>query len=258
MTNKMLILVALLAAVMCTGSVVADVVVFQDNFENVAGVTWPDFSNDADPVAQIGQYIEVQEQRTGLPDSIVDVQVCTNAGPGSPDGSSNYLVLDRVLYAGVRAKFSQRVTEKTTIEFDYYVTADASHTYGMGVNLLDNPNVSWANIVVNDYFKTNGWYVSYPNMAGNAFLVGLDLNAWNHVKYVIDFDTQTFDITVDDQTFTGLDFYAPATGLEQIFIGGEYYTSTSYIDNLIVTTVPEPATLLILTAGSVLGIRKRR
>ena len=58
-------------------------IVFSDNFEDVNAVTWPDAAQDADPVAQVGSYITIQE------DQIEDVQVSDNAAPG-PAGGSNY------------------------------------------------------------------------------------------------------------------------------------------------------------------------
>ncbi len=232
-------------------------IVFQDDFENVPGVTWPDFSNDSDPIAQTGSYIQVIEQRSGISDSMVDVQVVSNAAPGSPDGSNNYLVIDRVSQAGIRAGFSQRVTEKTTIEFDYFVTADAQHGYGMTVVMQDTAGATWAGWGISSQFKTNGWYLGHPNGSANAFIINLPLNAWAHAKYEIDFDAGTYDISVNDQTYTGIAFDAAVTGLQQIYIGGEYNGSTSYIDNLVVSTVPEPATISILGLG-IAGLITRR
>lgn len=239
MKNQNLIcLLALMFGLFSANHAVAEQeTVFQDDFENVTAVIWPDFGSDADPVAQTGTWAQIIEQRTGIPDSVIDIQVSRNVVPGPTDGG-NYLTVDRKGYAYLRGNFD-RTAEfgHLIIEFDLYVKA-----------IADNPNDAYNNgfqimirnavddslstlMAIRDSFRANGT-ITHHQETGDETLGQFVTDQWNPIKYDIHISEGTYTLTVGADTYTDLSFYSPQSQIRQILFYAMFTRTLFYLDDV--------------------------
>ena len=212
--------------------------IFKDNFEDVNAVIWPDPSTDADPVAQVGIWSQIKEERAGVPDSIVDIQVTNAAVPGATQGS-NCLVLDRVGYAWVRGNFAvPGGPAPLVIEFDMYVKSDTDAWVAPRVWLRNSTNTDFiTNTISADVWWANGELVHYYNDIYTKEVIGTySTDQWIHVKYQFDFDNKTYDLTVDNTTYTNLTYVEDSNQIRQIVFQGARSGVNWYLDNISVKT----------------------
>jgi hypothetical protein len=249
-----------MVALLAIGSVQAGVV-FSDNFENVAPVAFPDSAVDGDPVAQVGSWTNLTEQ-DGAGQINYGIQVTNNAVPG-PAAGSQYLARQRVEYEQLTASFSQEVTTAMTVDFDLYLVGNSSHPAypwnAVGVYMKSGTSYGgWGNEAILIDFWGNGWVRKAQNNGNtNDWLNGsFARDQWVHVKFDIDFATQTYAMTVgNNPTEGGFTFNYPSSNIGCIMFYSDARNMTSYLDNVVVT--PEPMSLVLLGLGAfVLRVRK--
>lgn len=98
----------------------------------------------------------------------------------------------------------------------------------------------------------------------------ISLDEWHTWEMLMDFTTGSFDVTVDaGLVLDDIDFADPTVLISDFsaaalttFSGSDDPTSndaggTGYFDNYIVMTLPEPASLLLLTIPALLALRRR-
>jgi HEAT repeat protein len=229
-----IILLALISACSADGTVL-----FQDNFENVKAVTWPNLAVSANPVAQVGTWGYL------LKNSTTDIQVCNNTVPGSAAQGANYLVLNRTTYASAWGDFSSVTTGPFVgISFDVYVLglSDPSAGYNNGCDFFlrnstdSNPNT---NIVIEDSFHANGSVTHRGASLSTTSLGSFSTNTWVHVRYIIDMTARKYSLTVNNQTYTGLDFQASISQIRQLVIYAMSNQTRMYIDNMFCSSYSE-------------------
>ncbi|OHB55894.1 MAG: hypothetical protein A2Y12_04825 [Planctomycetes bacterium GWF2_42_9] len=217
------------------------VVLFQDNFEYATAVTWPDAATDADPVAQKGAWSEVMEQggTTGTgADNKIGVQVSNNVSPGPSEGDK-YLTVNRITYGWIRGNLaSPGGPELVSIEFDVYVTPNASAYAGPRIWIRNATDNSWAGPELSsDLFQANGQLWHYTNSSGARTILGAyAMSTWLHVKYTFNFANQTYDLRVGGTTYAGLGFVTTQDQIKQIAFQGAGAGALFFIDNLAVKT----------------------
>ncbi len=227
-------------------------VVFSDNFEDKTAVAWPDVSQDADPVAQTGNWVYVLE---GTQD---DLQVTDNVVPGPAEGS-NYLVTRRD--AGVHDTRLQgswstasSATDVITVDFDIYLPSTNPNLRGGSFFIQDAAEaVGSTTGVINGKFQ----YISAVNSfrfttGATAQTDNFALDTWHHVRYEIDMATQTYDVTVSSITYEDIAFEASSTSLGKMMYTHLSDNSTFLVDDVLVefAPVPEPGSMMMLLAGS--------
>ena len=163
-----------------------------------------------------------------------------------------------------------------SISFDYYVTKYAADRYGkMYFKAGDYDDV--AQIETRDL--GNGYMYIYYNpgtatgWGSRTWAATITTNAWHHYEFVFDYNNDTCDLIVDgaatdmtDNPFAylvdidGADVTTNGEPLRQYFYsysGVGSRGSLHYMDNFVYTSVPEPATMLMLGLGGLLIRRKR-
>ncbi len=232
MNSKLIIWLFVFLAVSTT---VIGQTVFMDDFETVPAVNWPDFNNDADPVAQIGRWSEIMEQRSTIPDSVIDVQVCNNSDPG-PVAGNNYCIINRVGYAWLRGNLDNPQPVPTIVEFDLYIptcTDCQPSSSGLTFWVRNATDAAWDFQLSNDYFRANG-HITHTQADGGSttLLNAFELDQWVHVKYHFKPFQKTYDLYVGQNAYTDLDYATDQDQVKQIVFLATSSKSKFYLDNV--------------------------
>jgi hypothetical protein len=216
--------------------------VFKDNFENVTPVAFPDSNTFAIPVAQIGAWSSLTQQ-DGSGTIKHGIQVTDNAIPGPIGDSDNYLAIQRIVYASAVGTFATPAgPDRTTVEFDLYLVGNSTHpSYpwnAVGLYMKSGGTYGgWGNEVILVDFWNNGWVRKAWNNGANADWLNGEFarNQWVHVKFDIDFATQTYAMTVgSNPTESGLAFNYPSSDIGCMMFYADASNMTFYLDNVVV------------------------
>ncbi len=296
MINRaLLVFTGIAAGWLIAGSASAQIY-FADNFEAASDSTTfignispgDPVNGDADPDApQAGVWDLIDEpfpykiqvtqgQTSGTPGS------ASYPGPGSASGI-NALAIERFDFVGVppgateaRGAFNAVATGLVAVDFDLWVnygqaqffprngTGAGYSGYPLLVNFLPSGQVQVNNGPLTAAFYTVDDGQPSPGPATIDY---------NHVKFLIDLDAQSFSLSVDGATLPELTNVAlasiagpnpagteQASQLQQIVFGEPTGEGVFYIDNVIVQAIPEPASLALATLGiaSAFVLRRRR
>jgi len=224
-------------------------ILFQDNFDNVAGVTNPS-TTLARPVAQVGTWGPLQDDtRTNNQ----GIQVWNNVTPASAEAGTNQYLTNKSVTGGLGGSFifgslsASSTNEKIYLDFSMW---NASGKWSIG-GWLDNAYGDPSFIA---RFDPDGyvWYFG-ADSAYHKTSVTYTLGAWVDVSIVADYAARTFDLTVGTSTATGLDFRGDGSGhtIGAIYISSNSVPNRAHIDNLRLATtpIPEPSTLALLATG---------
>ena len=235
---------------LCAAVNVQALVVFSDNFENVPAVTWPDATQDADPFAQIGTWSVTETLQQ-------DIQVSNNAVPGAASGT-NFLSVFRTNATDVKATFAQSLNDTSklvTVDFDLFFsnlcpTGEGANTAlrtGTALNTLDvfmfTQNAGFR-------YVSNGVYLAPTQYFAH--------NQWHHVNITADMATDKYSVTIGAVTYANLALKTATDQLDYWWLSGNSVNSYFFLDNVVVASVPEPCTILILSIGGLLmKLRKK-
>lgn len=229
-------------------------ILFSDDYESVAAtpMATPDPSATFNPSAAVGTW-------GVLEDAIHDVQVTSSSTPGPYQGS-NYLRIYR------DPSQSGEVTgTMSSVQGDIHI-GEVIHFETMVYIPVGSPNARFQMMLQahpGDVSTSEAWV--RPNGAGHVAVVSAGFavtdtsvtyteGVWQ--KWSLDYavNGSTFDLSVDNQTATGLpSFYSSGvTGFH--IINGSSVTGSAYFDS---TQVPEPVSLGLMSIAAV-GLMRRR
>lgn len=127
---------------------------------------------------------------------------------------------------------------------------------------IDPGTATYTNRTFDIYFQNSSGSVRYYDGAFKSTGLAFTPGAWTYVTVDYSPAAGTFDLTVDGNTATGLTTAAGAgAAVGQILFGGNTSGTTWMLDDVQISQVPEPSTLLGL--GSLIGLvslfyRKKR
>lgn len=118
-----------------------------------------------------------------------------------------------------------------------------------------------------DVMEFDGWWAMQWDANSQAssyffeFGVPLTANTWQHVKYTLDYTNQTATVEIagvgsKSSAMPNVPVRGIAFELEPTESGGA--DGPTYIDNLLITQTPEPATLALLSLVGLAATRRRR
>lgn len=256
-------------------------VVFRDNFENVTGGTapFPQAGFDGNPVAQVGSWT-IQEP------GITNVQVTTDYSP--PEGT-RALVTNRDGTGGAYSRANLSTASPTvpsdglTISFKYKdMQPDAAFSNTVDIIDLVGRNASDTNWD-NQLFEIRiykGWgssasdvlvgfggtgSLTSPESSGATFAGAGDPNSnWLQVDIDMNFVNHTYTFKLNGSSVAGstnipFDGDGAAANQMQQFIFAHYYSDqTRYgIDDVTISTVPEPGMGMMLLGLAATAMRRR-
>ncbi len=256
-----LVLVLVVGSLLYFSSPASATTIFQDDFESHTGriVTVGDQLSSLVPL--IGEsYTTTLANESGVPAVIADVT--TAPGPGETN-SGNFVDLKTLSYnwANISA-VNQSAIQGKVVEFKYDVYVESGVAPQAGLDIGTHMG-QWYGSGWNIILSTNGdvWYYDTTYHKAGTFAAG----SWVPVCVVADYGAKTFDATVGTllnfsgafQTSSGNDAFASLILTRDS--GGD---TSVYVDNLAITLVPEPCSLVMLPVG-VVGLlayawRKRR
>ena len=160
------------------------------------------------------------------------------------------------------------------LEFDLSVADEEAHGGDVRFGLSDSAMDVWASTTFYvDYWDAGGgseWYRGsvlgefYTNDQGVSYSPSFEplghffTNAWYHNVLIYDHAAQTLSLTVtnSDGSILGTQFKTGVgtfTGMDRLYIssiGDNNYTmGEGYIDNVVVSATPEPASMILLGLG---------
>jgi hypothetical protein len=259
--NRVIVLVAVGLALLVSQA--RATTLFQDDFEGYAATnTWPTTVPNcnpgtppvgepwyfAEPIAQYG--IQVMADTAGQ-----------NYGAAGPHGGSNYL---QSTFGGqgdvagmpISAAHQTAIASGKDLTLDMWVWKGSSNGYLGQVTIAgyDSAPGSTTGAAFDLRFKDDGT-VDYNNGAG-AVATGLtySVDTWSHLTVVASFATHTYNVTLGNQTATGLAFAdGTISKIQHVLLAGigNYDDRGAYDDIQMSTTgvVPEPSTLTLLVGG---------
>jgi hypothetical protein len=232
---------------------------FFDDFENVSAVHWPDLTQEADPVAQIGSWSSLEARDTSGNHQPECIQVSNNSVPGSVGGGSNYLTFDRdhwSFMAGSWVKECDFSESVIVVEFDCYIPSTNPDPSGLEFAIQEGTVYSVVDqVIYNGFYYSPNWFGAYgPGfrvMANgdylNSWLNLFAADTWHHVRYDIDLTADTYDLTISGVRYSDIPFVKAADSVGHMWFGGLYAGTVYYLDNVIVG-VPHSVCLAPLKA----------
>ena len=127
---------------------------------------------------------------------------------------------------------------------------------------MDDGTGGWNDQSINPVFEDGSVFVqSYDGSNWTKVDTGLTYteDAWHTVKIVVDYSTNTYDMWLDDATHANaadMPFTyttADINTMQHVKFGTRGKPSEFYIDDVMISTVPEPSTMALLLIGA-LGI----
>jgi hypothetical protein len=207
---------------------------FMDDFQGVnASSSFPLVAVDADPVANIGSWIQVQEQ------NIYDVQVTKDFVPG-PFAKGNYLGLSYASGDILRGNFLDATGylqyPLIVVSFDLYVDGTIGGNFEF--DMRNSTDQNFDAVVLKNRFDTTG--AIFHTIGESPADTGLrfEVNRWNTITYVLHPAAQNYDVYVGDANITNLPFNSPQAWVSQILWRSIGSDARFYLDNINAETRP--------------------
>jgi len=255
MKRLCILLLICLSALIATPVIAANVVVFQDDFEGyTASPTWPS-SDDADPqMPPVGDFWSIYEP---LP-QFVQVQSTpsgTNYCAG-PHGGSNYLqayTAGTAPAAMIPSAGQSLISEYQNLTLDMWLYKNQADGWNglqtIGAYDNDQPAISSAGRSFLLYFRQDGKLQYFDDGLIDTGITYTP-DTWMHLVVEANFLTQTYDVTLNGQTVSGLNFDTQATNVQHVLLYGSTdvdSNSRAAFDDIVMfvedSTVPEPSVL---------------
>lgn len=233
-------------AILGLSSSASAVVVFQDNFEGAPEVSSAaplSDSLDADPVAQVGTW-SLKDRNSG--GGVASEQVTNYSPPGAHLGN-NYLRVANTGDSQARAIFTGSQTGDlfidswvNTAQADVRVfTRDAADNIGLFLSWGPSGTLRYHD-GVNGFISTN---------------IPWTADAWQHLVIQTHRTATTYDVTLNGVTETIPGFGSLPEFSSVLYAGGG--TPPLFVDDVVVSTVPEPVGLAGIALGGILLKRRR-
>lgn len=269
-STKLTALTLVVVASFAAGAVATPVVYIDEDFQGTTPTAAP---NTTDPNA----YVIVDDPGNGT-----DVYIGTSSASfggsfiNTPSENVSLIVEDfnssGLALAGFRGSLPEEGITQGTVSFRFAARRGGG-IVGLGDIRIGN-NGDLANGLGTSEFaiwllsSTNGKLYRYDengSLVEIASIVDQDIH-----DFVIDFDTDTdtYTVTLDgtllgdagNPSNTTFNFYEPQSGIDQVDFtsfssGGS--NSKVFFDDLLVTAVPEPATLTLVLVGGLAYLRRR-
>lgn len=234
-------------------------VIFSDDFEAYTDVatTWQEPANDRDPTTPT-----VGDPWTIVESSPDRVQVFRSpvAGSGAFDTifGTQYLHQQRGASGSSSAQANISVSGQSTIAANgnLILNVNAFNAVGSGfggnLGLIAFDGPSFSNRAFDIAFRPDGSIRYYDGSSKSTGLT-YSTNTWTDITINADFSTNTFDLTVDGSTVSGLGWEASGlttiglVDLEAFDQGGT--SGRGGWDNLSISSVPEPSSATIVVIG---------
>jgi hypothetical protein len=228
-------------AILGLSSPASAVVVFQDNFETAPEVSSAaplTDSLDADPVASIGTWV-LKDRNGGEGEQV------TNYAPPGAHGGNNYLRLAntgdsqaRAILSGSQAGDIVIDSWINTSQFDVRVfTRDAADNIGLFL--------SWGSGTLR-YHNGSAWTSTNLSLAADT---------WQHLIVKPHLGSSTYDLTLDGNSETIAGYGALSEISSVLFAAGG--TPPMYVDDVVISTVPEPVGIAGIALSALLVKRRR-
>ena len=154
---------------------------------------------------------------------------------------------------------------RMTVEMKFYNVdmTDGKGVYLAGIGSVSGSLSPWA---FEPLWMGDGT-VQVQAYDGEYYLVDTGLtfthDAWHTTKMVVDFATDTFDLWVDGVTTANaqdLPFRDPSvdfTTVGRVIIGTVSKPAAYYIDDVVISSIPEPSSWILLTIGTLVLVTSR-
>lgn len=243
---------ALCALILSVSGKAQAVVVFQDDFDDETAGT------NTDPGTPIvGQDWQVTE-KTASRVAVVDTQaqsgansllvrrLATDDSP-SPLATASFDAASQLLVQNA---------EQATISFEMLLLDDGSTA--QSIVLGNGPGGQMFNLHFIRSSSVAG-EVQYFNGSFNSTGLNFAIGQWQTIQIDLDFDADTFTLSIEGNATTGstdVGFTNNQTTFESVSFGSAR-PNHGYFDDVLITTVPEPASAVLLCAGVALMVRGR-
>lgn len=243
-----LVLVLVAGSLLCFSSPAGATTIFQDDFESHTGRTVTVGNQLSSLVPLIGEsYTTTLANESGVPAVIADVT--TAPGPGETN-SGNFIDLKTMSYNWANiSTLNQSAIQGKVVEFKYDAYVESGTDLQAGLDFGTHMG-QWYGSAWNIILSSNGDVLYYDTTYHNAGT--FTTNSWVPVRVVADYGTKTFDATVGALSFSG-DFQTSSgndTFAGMILCRDSGCGTSLYVDNLAITLVPEPGSLVMLVVGA--------
>ncbi|OHB55893.1 MAG: hypothetical protein A2Y12_04820 [Planctomycetes bacterium GWF2_42_9] len=231
------VLVLLVFAILFTGVTRAQII-FQDNFEGVNALTLPqaDPNTDFDPNAVIGAWKLGEDPNAGI-------QVINNAVPGAYAGQK-YLMMSRT--AAITDAGGGVVADTNFVGMpgaENSLVATFAFNNGKGEHWIyvvngQDPDMTYNTIVVFLKLMPTGQIVNMYFGSEEQTNLTHSIGEWNQMRLVLNFSTKTYDLYLNGQVKTGLNFNTPIGNTEsatriRFYNLPTVLPATFYLDNVL-------------------------